>query len=445
MSDFAYHLSRIRNAGYGWVRLASNDIDAILHANKIGLDVIVVLDIRDAFREFYQAQGEIRRIAAYKTAEKIKRNAKENMKQAREALDALLRQQDPFGALRPVIKAARQAVQAAEDAFLEASMKADQMIIDADREYERFLIEKLDIVSRLDERAFPPGWEWVWKSHIKERIDKLWEKKALVQRYQITNEPNHPYHNWALARNQDLAAKVVNMGGEAAKARHGQISGSTPETMVNLFFRWCNTTGHAMPKSYVIDDRSYIDELSCNAPSIDTLLFDIYPLTWHIATIENELPVLPCYLNRYLDEYHDRWRDSSLCHKPVGIMETGWCTSPHLWLTALRKASPELAKRIEDAGISLEASDLAQVEFFNRVFDDMRDYLSNNDWVKYMGIYEYASTEEWYDNRLGLPCENYFGLNTRCGREKPAWNSVATQLHRLKDGARKKVGITYHV
>jgi hypothetical protein len=445
MSDFAYHLTRIRNAGYGWVRLASNDIDAIVHANKIGLEVIAVLDIRDAFREFYQAQGEIRRIAAYETAERIKRNAKANMKQAREALDALLRQLDPFGALRPVIRATRQAASAAEDAFLEASMKADQMIIDADREYERFLIEKQDIVSRLDERAFPPGWEWVWKSHIKERIDKLWEKKALAEKYQITNEPNHPYHNWALACNLDLAAKVVNMGGEAAKTRYSQISGSTPETMVNLFFRWCNTTGLAMPKSYVIDDRSYIDKLSGNAPSIDTLLFDIYPLTWHIATIENEQPVLPCYLNRYLDEYHDRWRDSSGCHKPVGIMETGWCTSPHLWLAALRKVSPELAERIEDAGIPLEASDLAQVEFFNRLFDSMKDYLSNNDWVRYLGIYEYASTEEWYDNRLGLPCENYFGLNTKCGREKPAWNSVATQLHRLNDSARKKVGITYHV
>ena len=75
----------------------------------------------------------------------------------------------------------------------------------------------------------------------------------------------------------------------------------------------------------------------------------------------------------------------------------------------------------------------------------MRDYLSNKDWVKYLGIYEYASTEEWYENRLGLPCENYFGLNTRYGREKPAWNSVAIQLHRLKDSARKKVGITYHI
>ena len=102
MSDFAYHLTRIRNAGYGWVRLASNDIDPILHANKIGLDVIVVLDIRDAFREFYQAQGEIRRKAAYETAEKIKRNAKVNMKQAREALEELLKRLDPNGLLRPL-------------------------------------------------------------------------------------------------------------------------------------------------------------------------------------------------------------------------------------------------------------------------------------------------------------------------------------------------------
>jgi hypothetical protein len=427
MSDFTYHLTRIRNAGYGWVRLASNDIDPILHANKIGLDVIVVLDIRDAFREFYQAQGEIRRKAAYETAEKIERNAKAKMKQAREALEELLKRLDPNGLLRPVIEAARLTAKAAEDAFLEASLKANQMIIYADHEYERFLMEKLDIVSRLEKGAFPPGWEGVWKSHIKERIDKLWEKKALVHRYQITNEPNHLYHK------------------EAAKARHGQISGSTPETMVNLFFRWCNTTALTMPKSYVIDDRSYIDKLSSNAPSIDTLLFDIYPLTWHITTLENELPILPCYLNRYLDEYHDRWRDSSGCHKPVGIMETGWCTSPHLWLQALRKVSPELAKKIENAGIPLDASDLAQVEFFNRLFDSMRDYLANKDWVKYLGIYEYVSTEEWYENRLGLPCENYFGLNTKRGREKPAWKCVEMQLHRLKDGARKKVGITYHV
>lgn len=445
MSDFAYHLTRIRNAGYGWVRLGSNDIDPILHANKIGLDVIVVLDIRDAFREFYQAQGVIRRIAADETAEKIKRDAKANMKQACAALEELLRRPDPNGLLRPVIEAAKQAVETAENAFLDASTKANQMIIAADREYEKFLVERLDLVSRLDERAFPPGWEEVWKSHIKERIDKLWEKRALVQRYQITNEPNHLYHNWALARNLDLAAKVVNIGGEAAKARHGQISGSTPETMVNLFFRWCNTTALTLPESYVIDDRSYIDKLSSNAPSIDTLLFDIYPLTWHITTLENEQPVLPCYINRYLDEYHDKWRDSSGCHKPVGIMETGWCTSPHLWLHALRKVSVELANKIENAGIPLDASDLAQVEFFNRLFDTMRDYLSNKDWVKYLGIYEYASTEEWYDNRPGLPCENYFGLNTKCGRGKPAWNSVATQLHRLKDGARKKVGITYHI
>ena len=268
MSDFAYHLTRIRNAGYGWVRLGSNDIDPILHANKIGLDVIVVLDIRDAFREFYQAQGVIRRIAADETAEKIKRDAKANMKQACAALEELLRRPDPNGLLRPVIEAAKQAVETAENAFLDASMKANQMIIAADREYEKFLVERLDLVSRLDERAFPPGWEEVWKSHIKERIDKLWEKRALVQRYQITNEPNHLYHNWALARNLDLAAKVVNIGGEAAKARHGQISGSTPETMVNLFFRWCNTTALTMPESYVIDDRSYIDKLSSNAPAL---------------------------------------------------------------------------------------------------------------------------------------------------------------------------------
>jgi len=445
MSDFAYHLTRIRNAGYGWVRLASNDIDPILHANKIGLDVIVVLDIREAFREFYQAQGEIRRKAAYETAEKIKQDAKANMKQTREALEELLRRLDPFGTLRPVIEVARKAAEAAEDAFLEASKRANQMIIAADREYEKFLIERLDVVSRLEDSAFPPGWEGVWKSHIKERIDKLWEKKALVQRYQITNEPNHLYHNWALARNLDLAAKVVNIGGEAAKATHRQISGSTPETMVNLFFRWYNISGLTMPESYVIDDRSYIEKFNSNAPSIDTLLFDIYPLTWHIATLENELPVLPCYLNRYLDDYHKRWTDSSGIPKPVGIMETGWCTSPHLWLQALRNISPELAKMIENAGIPLGPSDLAQVEFYSLLFDGMRDCLSTKDWVKYLGIYEYASTEEWYDNRFGLPCENYFGLNTKRGREKPAWNSVAIQLHRLKDVARKKVGITYHV
>ncbi len=73
------------------------------------------------------------------------------------------------------------------------------------------------------------------------------------------------------------------------------------------------------------------------------------------------------------------------------------------------------------------------------------DYLSNKDWVRCLGVYEYASTEEWYDNRFGLPCENYFRLNTRYGREKPAGCSVAMQLHRLRDAARKKVGITYHV
>ena len=120
-----------------------------------------------AFREFYQAQGEIRRKAAYETAEKIKRDAKANMKQAKDALDVLLKRLDPFGALGQVIEAARQAIEAAENAFLDAAQRANQMIIAADREYEKFLMEKLDLVLSLDERAFPPGWEGVWKSHIK--------------------------------------------------------------------------------------------------------------------------------------------------------------------------------------------------------------------------------------------------------------------------------------
>ena len=57
------------------------------------------------------------------------------------------------------------------------------------------------------------------------------------------------------------------------------------------------------------------------------------------------------------------------------------------------------------------------------------DYLSSKDWVRCLGVYEYASTEEWYDNRFGLPCENYFRLDTRYGKKSlpgAAWQCSYT-------------------
>jgi hypothetical protein len=444
-------MDKIKDAGFGWVRLNSKDLSPILYAINCGLDVIVVLDIREAFTEYYQAKADKQHKAALEVANKIMRDATDIRDAAWNALEDLRRKNDPLGLLKPLIETARQTLETANNALNEACQKANLMIFDADFKYEKYLKDSTFILSRLEESAFIPGWEGIWQSHIEERIAKLRTANALVQHYQILNEPNHGYHNPALAHNLDLAAKVVNIGSEVAKAKHRSLWKQTPETMVNLFFRWCNIAGgFNVPESYFIDDRPFIEIFRRNASSIDTMLLDIYPLTWHVLTLDNKLPILPTYLPRYLEDYHQRWRDSSGQAKPVGIMETGWCTLPHAWLDNLIEVcsagqSTEFKREFNKRIIPRATGEVEQKEYFNWLFDAMDNYLVNKDWVKYLGIYEYDSTEEWYDNKPGLPCENYFGLNHKEGKEKLAWKNVESRMHLLREKARKKVGITYHI
>src|SRR5512137_726438 len=117
MSSFQYNLDKINHAGFGWVRLNSKYISPILYALNCGLDVIVVLDIREAFAEYYQAAADKRHKAALEAANKIIRDAIIIRDAAWNALEDLRRKNDPLGLLKPLIDAARLTVETANNAL----------------------------------------------------------------------------------------------------------------------------------------------------------------------------------------------------------------------------------------------------------------------------------------------------------------------------------------
>jgi hypothetical protein len=95
------------------------------------------------------------------------------------------------------------------------------------------------------------------------------------------------------------------------------------------------------------------------------------------------------------------------------IMETGYCTS---------------VKRTE----------VDQVDYVNKVFRSLDQYIKNAPWFKGIMWYEYHSSHS------KIPCESFFGLHEHDGiKEKLAWREFVKNVEKYQK-YNKIFGVTYH-